>query len=233
MASNPFGITQVDAPGLIQMYTGLQQERMRSGLLRANFLRQQKLDARADTEYNRGEAARNLIAQGAKPEDVIKADPETGFAYASHATALEKAKREEQAQRADDVGSAAVYLNSLPDKDLATQWDGVIDKLVASGYTDLAAYKGKPNRAALGPIIADSDKAVKAYVSHLENSTDAAEKAKHDTFMEGIAARNSSISAGNLDLSRKREARITKWGPQPLIGTIGVQPPSNTDDLDY
>lgn len=214
MASNPFGITQVDVPGLLSTYAGMKRQSLQDAYTQAAFQRQQTQDARADQEYTRAQRARDLIAQGAKPEDVIAADPATGFQYATHAAALTKAQREEQAKRADDVGSAALYLAQLPDKDMAAQWNGVIDKLVGEGYSDLAAYKGKPDRNTLGPIIAASQDAVKAYAAHLKDSGDAAERARHDRFMEGIAG-------GNLDLSRKREARVTKWGPQPLLGTIG------------
>lgn len=244
MASNPFGITQVDAPGLLQMYTGLQRQGLEDQYRRAAFERQQKADARSDVlvgredaDFARAETARGLIAKGAKPEEVIAADPTTGFSYATHAAAIEKSKREEQAKRADDVGSAAVYLSSLPEKDMAVQWDSVIDKLVAQGYTDLAAYKGKPNREALGPIIADSEKAVTAYIAHMKDSRDAAHREKHDSFMEGIARRNSDIGAGNLGLARTREARVAKWGPQPLFGGAAIPMPTGTppdnSDLNY
>lgn len=51
------------------------------------------------------------------------------------------------------------------------------------------------------------------------------ETTRHNRASEGVAA-------GNLSLSRQREGRITKWGPQQIVVGAGV-PRTDTSDLDY
>jgi len=205
--ANPYGIEQVSVPGLLQMYEGVKRSRLEDVFKQRQYERQAKaderqakMDTRADEEYERGSKAREAIGRGAKPEEVIALDPETGFSYAKHAASLAKDKREEIARRADDVGSAAIYLSQLPEQQMAQQWDAVIDRLVGSGYTDLAAYKGKPNRAALGPIIAASQEAVKAYLQQ-KNAADDDRRADAQL---GVSRGNLAVAQGNL--SARREA---------------------------
>jgi hypothetical protein len=228
MASNPFGITQVDVPSMLSLYEGVKRSRLEDLYRQKMFERQERTDAREEQDYQRQTQAREAIQRGAKPDEVIALDPKLGFDYASHAATLEKSKREEIARRADDVGSAALYLSELTPDQMAAQWDGVLDRLIERGYTDLEAYKGKPNRAALGPIIAASQEAVKAYLAGQQKDDEMA-----------LRERQIGISQGNLDLARQREARVTKWGPQPLIGMIGAgsipggRGQNDTSDLDY
>jgi hypothetical protein len=222
MASNPFGITQVDAPGLLNAYVGLQRQQMQDRMLQANFLRQQKMDERGDAEYEAQQKARGLIAQGASPTDVIKADPATGFAYATHAAQIAQAQRELQAQRAHAVGNAAMFVSRLPPEQQPAAWDSAIDQLAQQGYTDLLPYKGHYDPNALPALIAASAEASAAYLGQSD---------KDRTYQETVRAHKAEEAnrAGHLSLDQQREARITKWGPQPLFG---VMPTGDGSDLD-
>lgn len=51
MDSNPFGITQIDVPGLLSTYTGMRRQNLQDQYTQAAFQRQQTQDARADEEY--------------------------------------------------------------------------------------------------------------------------------------------------------------------------------------
>lgn len=235
MADNPYGITQVDVPGLMQNYIGLQRQQMQDRMLQSQFLRQQKLDSRADTEYGAQQHARELIANGAKPDEVIKADPTIGFAYATHAAQIAQANREAQGVRAHAVGNAAMFVSRLPATEQPAAWDQAIDQLVGQGYTDLAPYKGHYDPKALPGLIAASAEASKAYIG--ESDADRAHQLAVQKFNEDQRHNKASEgnAAGHLVLDNKREARVTKWGPQPLFGTIGNLHPGadpNGADLD-
>lgn len=230
MASNPFGITQVDAGGLLQGYIQQKRQSLADQYTRAAFERQMKQDARADASDARMDTARALIAKGAKPEEVIAADPALGFQYQSHAASLEKEQRAQQGQRAHAVGNAAMFISRLPATEQPAAWDQAIDQLVGQGYTDLAAYKGHYDPKALPALIAASADASTAYLG--QSDKDAAHQLQVQQFQE--AQRHNRVGEGvagaHLKLDRDREARVTKWGPQPLFG---ASLPQNTDDLNY
>lgn len=226
MASNPFGITQVDAPGLLQMYTGLQRQSLEDQYRRAAFEHTQKLDQRADSEYTRQEHARDLIAHGAKPADVIAADPATGFQYASHAAAIDKDQREQQAERAHAVGNAAIVVSRLPAAEQPAAWDQSIDQLVRQGYTDLAPYKGHYDPKALPALIAASAEASTAYLGQSDKDRAYQETVRNHKATEATAAANAGTEAAGLRIRQHAEDRVTKWGPQPLFGTVGSLNPN-------
>jgi hypothetical protein len=225
--ADPFAIlanSQVDVPSLLNAYTEQKQRGIENQYRQQALARQQKMDQRADTEYEGNQRARGLIASGAKPEEVIAADPTLGFDYAKHSGTLAKEARAKAAERADAVGTAALMVQRLPQAQQAQAWDQAIDGLVGRGYDDLAAYKGHYDPAKLPVLIAESEKAVGHYLTTEQQDRQFGETARHNRAGEGIAG-------ANLDLSRQREARVTKWGPQKLV-VAGVMPQGNGDDLD-
>lgn len=224
--AGPFGIVQVDAPGLLEMYTQRQRQGLEDRYRQAQFDRQARLDQRAEDEYSRTASAREAIARGAKPEEVIALDPDTGFSYAKHASSMAAAQREAAVTRADAIGNAARFVQSQPPAQQAAAWDQAIDGLVAQGYTDLAEAKGRYDAAALPGYIAASQDAVKAYMEGIQKDRVFSETQRHNRATEGTAA-------GNLSLARQREQRVTKWGPQPLIGMMPGGIPTDNSDLEY
>jgi len=230
--ADPFAIlaeSRPDSGGLIQAYNGLQRQRLSDMYLQKQMQRQDMVNSREDAAYEAQQAARNLIAAGAKPEDVIKADPTTGFAYATHAQQIAQHQRELQGARAHAVGTAAMTVASLPAADQPAAWDKAIDGLVQQGYTDLDQYKGHYDPKALPALIAASSEASKAYLDQTDKDRTYQEAVRSHKANEGTAARNAAVGEGGLRVRQHAEDRTTKWGPQPLIG---VMPHGDGADLD-
>lgn len=233
--ADPFSIladSQVDVPSLINAYTARKRQDIEDQYRQAAFqqqqaqlARQQKLDARGDVEYGRQENARDLIAKGGKPADVIAADPALGFQYATHAAGIEKAQREAQGARAHAVGNAAMFVSRLPQDQQPAAWDQTIEQLVGQGYTDLAEYKGHYDPKALPGLIAASEDASKAYFGESDKDRDYAESVRSHRASEGAAAGNLAVAEGHLAISGRVDARAAS-------APAGVYPVQSRADYD-
>lgn len=224
--AGPFNITQVDAPGLLQMYDQRQRQGIEDMYRQRLYERQAKMDARTDDEYSRKEKARAAIAAGAKPEEVIAADPELGFSYATHSAAIAKDHREELGKRAHAVGTAAMFVSRLPAAEQPAAWDQAVDQLVGQGYTDLAPYKGHYDPKALPGLIAASEEASKAYLEGSDKDRTYAETVRAHRAAEATAAGNLAVARGNLGVRRDAVAAV-KANPagastSDLLGIAGL-----------
>lgn len=224
--AGPFGITQVDAPGLLEMYSQRQRQSLEDQYRRAQFERQAKKDTREDEDYERANRARAAIARGAKPEEVIAEDPTLGFDYAKHSAGLDEAKRKAQAQRAEDIGNAALIVQRAPAAEQPALWDAMIDRLVAKGYGELAEAKGRYDAKALPGYIAESEKAVAQYLDATHQDRTFGETQRHNRTTEGTAA-------AGVRLRERAENRQERWGKPAGIIIGGGAIPTDNSDLEY
>jgi hypothetical protein len=240
---NPFGITQVDIPGLLGMHQQMKRQRLED-LYRAKEIerqdhaeeRQAKIDARTDKEYDRTEKVRTGLSEAYDPNtgtiDPVKARA-TYVAAGDIPGAMSFDKSRLDAQKAELETYAKINENALQ------LLGGVHDQ---ASY-DAARAQAKAMYEQYGhgqhfpdlPTVYDprtiQDLQMRALsgkeqIAARRAELDASERERHNRATEGVAA-------GNLALSRQREGRITKWGPQPLIGVVNGAVKSGTDDLDY
>ena len=215
--ADPFAIlaaARPDSMGLMQTYNGLQRQRLSDLYLQKERERQDVMEGRADTEYAAQQKARDLIAHGANPQEVIAADPTTGFAYATHAQQIAQHQRELQGARAHAVGTAAMTVAHLPAAEQPAAWDQAIDGLIQQGYTDLAAYKGHYDPKALPGLIAASSEASKAYLDQTDKDRTFQETVRSHKASEATASANAGTAAGNLAVNRGRLGLATKLSNQ-------------------
>lgn len=215
--ADPFAILAASQPntmGLLETYNGLQRQRLSDLYMHRQMQRQDVVQAREDEQYAAQQRARSLIAQGAKPQDVIAADPTTGFAFATHSAQIAQNERELQGKRAQAVGTAAMTVSRLPAAQQPAAWDAAIDNLVGQGYTDLAQYKGHYDPKALPGLIAASSDASKAYLDQTDKDRTFQETVRSHKASEATAATNAATSQGNLAVNRQRVGLAAKLANQ-------------------
>lgn len=228
MASNPWGIlaeARASQPNLGQMYQAAQQNRLEQMYRQRQMeyqdkqmARQDKQDQRADTEYDRGEKVRAGLV-GAYDSTTGKLDPvKARGAYLG----------------VGDVTGAINFDEHLA-KQSSEQIKAALDKVAATAQVFAGAHDepsfayARQQAAKLGVPL---DTVPEHYDPNWQANTEAQslgvkERLAHELQMRTEAETershraNEGIAGGNLSLSRQREARVTKWGPQPLIGVVG------------
>lgn len=236
--TGPFNITQVDAPGLLQMYDQRKRQGLEDMYRQRLRERQDKLWAREDSAYERGERKREGLTAAY--------DPATGK--------IDKAKARNAFLGAGDIEGVLDF----DDKELARQ-KGELETFKAvnqaaidllGGVSDQASYTAATEQAKaifdrygygnlmpqLPPTYSPETvmKLQKQALSSKERleiglrEAAAEEQRRHNRATEGNAARG-------LNLRERAENRITKWGPQPLFGGMPINPnaPRDNSDLNY
>lgn len=238
MASNPFGITQVDVPGLLQTYAGLQQQSLENRYRQGQLARQEKLDSRADEVYNRGEAVRKGLADAY--------DPATGK--------IDPGKARNAFLTAGDVEGVM----SFDDRELSRQ-KGEIEQYKAINDTALGLLNSARDQASYSAAIASAKalydryghgqhfpdlpsqydpKVVEALQAQTEEGrkflemrlkqAQAEEVRRHNRATEGTAA-------AGIRVRERAENRQERWGKPSgiIIGGIPGGIPTDNSDLDY
>ncbi|HKR17728.1 lytic transglycosylase domain-containing protein [Rhizorhapis sp.] len=156
--------------------------------------------------------------------DLMIIDPEMAMKFLDHFTKASKEEREQFETRNAALGQAAQYLSGFPPAQRGQALRAVAPQLMAAGMT-----REELEKADL------SDNGLKGYVAMAIDVDKLLTNARSDAQLDETKRHNRSseeISRGNLGLAREREARVSKWGPQPLIGVMG-NAPTATDDLNY
>lgn len=156
--------------------------------------------------------------------DLMAIDPETAFKFQEHFAKAGEAETKKLEARNTAMGQAAQYLSGFPAAQRPQALARVAPQLIAAGMSREELEKADLSDNGLRGYLAfamDLDK----IITNARQDAQFAEARRHNAASE-------DISRGNLGLSREREARIKKWGPQPLIGVMG-NVPTATDDLDY
>ena len=240
MASNPFGITQVDIPGILQSYIGIKRGLLQDEYTRTALDRQQTLNARSDKDYADTQAIKTGLKAAYNPNtgsiDPVKARA----AYlaggdASGAVAYDRQEAENQLKQLDTYakinGAVVNLLGGVTDqlsydqakesaKQLFTQFGHGMHFPDLPDKYDPATVQQLQMRA-----LGVKDR-LAAQLAQAKETREAA----HQKFEEGATTARIGLERGRLGVEQAREARVTKWGPQPLIGTVV---PQHTDDLNY
>lgn len=255
--SNPFGMAEVSVPQLIGLNESMKSNRLEQlyrqramEMQQKQFEMEEKKAAREDKMYGAyadafgGGAASSPgttpVADGGAPAPQAapwKPDPAklralmaTGPQGVDAAKAIMslsadqlKTAQEGMVRLMEIKGRVVNGVRALPPEQREMGYQKERAQLIANG-ADPTTLPEHWDENVANQMITTSMEAAKALGLEQE-AKQFAETVRSHHATEGIAA-------GNLDLSRKREARVTKWGPQPLIGVLG-NVPSSTDDLNY
>ena len=156
--------------------------------------------------------------------DLMIIDPEMAMKLQEHFGKVDKAEAEAFGRKNEVLGQAAQYLSSFPPAQRGQALRAVASQLVAAGWT--------PQELQQADL---SDNGLKGYVAMAMDVDKIIDNARSDAQFDETRRHNRAseeTSRGNLGLAREREARVSKWGPQPLIGVMG-NAPTSTDDLNY
>jgi len=156
--------------------------------------------------------------------DLMIIDPEMAMKLQEHFGKVDKAEAEAFGRKNEVLGQAAQYLSSFPQAQRGQALRAVASQLVAAGWT--------PQEIQQADL---SDNGLKGYVAMAMDVDKIIDNARSDAQFAETRRSNAAredISRGNLGLAREREARVSKWGPQPMFGTVG-NAPTSTDDLNY
>ena len=156
--------------------------------------------------------------------DLMIIDPEMAMKLQEHFGKVDKAEAEAFGRKNEVLGQAAQYLSGFPQAQRGQALRAVASQLVAAGWT--------PQELQQADL---SDNGLKGYVAMAMDVDKIIDNARSDAQFDETKRHNRAseeTSRGNLGLAREREARVSKWGPQPMIGVMGSAPTS-TDDLNY
>jgi len=232
--ADPYGITQVNVPGLLQMYEGVKRTRLDDMYRQKQVERQDVAWKREDEAYGRDQKKR---------EDLTAAyDPNTGK--------LDTGKVRKAFLGAGDIEGVL----NFDDKELQRQADELktyqaINQAainLMSGVRDQASYDMAKQQAKVIydryghpfpelPPVYDPKTVEQLQLQALSAKERLDYGLRQATIEEQRRANKAreGISASGLALRERAENRVAKWGPQPLIGMMPGGAPSGTDDLDY
>jgi hypothetical protein len=258
--ANPFGITQVDVPGLLGMHQQMKQQRLEDLYKAKQIEREDRKLEREDkrdialakvfqpkggdpSSGSAGEAPTLVPGQPMPPRtdgltinhdalnELYAIDPQQAIQVQKMVYDADKQHLERVQSAGSAMAQAAYYLRSVPADQRAGELQRIAPQLLAQGVSQDALAQADVSDAGL-------DRAYKlgSSMKDLISQEAADRKFKAD---EADRARDNArqdagldVQRGNLALSRQREARVTKWGPQPLFGLPGGAR-SDTDDLNY
>ncbi len=188
-----------------------------------------------------------LVPEGGDPDDIIVApqrrptttvadvagyDPELAGKLVKVMADMGENDRKAFAAKAEVGGSVAMQARSAksPQERLA-----IIDQarpmLRQAGYTDQEVDNFDPSDANLDLMTA-IPLGVKDAMAAQDRDLTRAETQRANRVREGIAGGNLGIAKARLDLSRRTEARVAKWGPRNVFGGPAAIP-TDTSDLNY
>lgn len=214
---SPYGIAQVDVPGLLSSYQGMKQQRLEQLYRQKQLERQDKIDERADKEYNRGEQVREGLSSAYDPASG-KIDP--GKARAAYVGA-------------GDIGGALKFDEGVASQRAAElkNWSTLNDYSLQllGGVHDQTTYDQARAQAKamydqygqgqhfpeLPPVydpgtvrqLQMRSLSAKEQLQAAADEAKAAEAARHNRATEGNAAGNLAVRQGALGLASKREGR--------------------------
>lgn len=257
--SNPFGMAEFSVPQLLgldmqmkdrrlqQMYMAKQQDRDDK-----RWEREEKKGAREDATYDAYSKAfaptPTAPASGAAPQpsqapaatSSFRADPEklnalraTGPDGFKAASEIEKMSAERLKDAQEGMGRMLELkgriiggVRALPPEQREQAYQAERQQLIANG-ADPNTLPPKWDESAADQMVRSALTAAEA-LGMDDKARAFAEQVRHNRASEGNAA-------GNLALSRQREARVKQWGPQPMFGVTGINPnaPADNSDLDY
>ncbi len=131
MASNPFGIAQVDVPGLIQQFEGQKQAGLREMLLGRQMQREDAADAAAAAERERDAALGAEFANGMpEPQRVFAVGGmKAGAEYAKVYGEMKENERKAAAARVDALARVGMSLKKLPPEQRRAALEAQADRI--------------------------------------------------------------------------------------------------------
>lgn len=164
-------------------------------------------------------------------KEMLIIDPEQALKLHDAFAKMDEADMKRYEAKNKVLGSIAADLLSVPPGQRAQAIRIVAPALLNAGWTpeelnqaDLSDRGLQSYRA----LAVDAEKIMTEARQEREFQADE----RHRRVTEGQGERRLGVAESNLSLAREREARIRKWGPQPMFGVLG-QIPTTTDDLDY
>lgn len=155
---------------------------------------------------------------------LLVVDPETGTSIINAFAKMDENQRKTMDDKFNAMGSVAYRLQTVPIQQRAQEFQRAIQFLRAKGWTDQELQNANLSDQGLATY-AKEVVDVKTLMQEARQAASDAETARHNRVSEGQ-------DAARIDLSRKRENRITKWGPTS-INIIGGGVRTDTSDLDY
>jgi len=155
---------------------------------------------------------------------LLVVDPETGTSIINAFAKMDENQRKTMDDKFNAMGSVAYHLQTVPIQQRAQEFQRAIQFLRAKGWTDQELQNANLSDQGLATY-AKEVVDVKTLMQEARQAASDAETARHNRVSEGQ-------DAARIDLSRKRENRITKWGPT-AINIIGGGVRTDTSDLDY
>ena len=153
---------------------------------------------------------------------LLVVDPETATNIINAFSKMDEAGRKSLDDKFNAMGSVAARLSTLPLGQRAMEFRRAVQYLRAKGWTDQELQNANLSDQGL-QTYAREVVDVKTLMQEARQSASDTETARHNRVSEGQTAERNQ-------LSRDRESRLKKWGPQPII-VGGMR--TDTSDLDY
>lgn len=160
--------------------------------------------------------------------ELFAIDPETALQVREWSQEADKEQLTRIQQHGEVIAQAAFPLQRIPaGSQRQAAFQAMIPDLRARGFSEQELAQ-----------VDLSDQGITRYLTMGQSLADLITQAREDRKEArddkrlGLESQRVGIAAGGLDLARKREGRVEKWGPQPLFGTPGGIP-TQTNDLDY
>lgn len=222
--ANPFGITQVDVPGILQTYRAQQQQGIENAYRAQQMERQAKVDAREDAKFARAEESRaarvkvftpdalvdpdqlpartdGLTINKAALRDLYAIDPEGAAQIQKTVYDMDDATAKRIAARGSAMARVASVLKSVPaDQRQATIAEHA-PELQALGFTPQELAQADLSDAGLDRYYRGG-MSMEQIIASEKDARTFAETQRHNRASEGTAAGNLAVAQGNLQVRR-------------------------------
>lgn len=234
--AGPFGITQVDAPGLLEMYSQRQRQGLEDAYRQKQMERQTKIDERADSAYERGESVRTGLVDAYDPATgkMDKGKARNAFLTAGDISGLQEFDDKELSRQASEIKQ----YKDINDVALGLL-NGVRDQ--ATYTAAIAQARQMYDRFGHGEHFPDlppnyDPKVVQSLMRQTEEGRKVLEMGLKEAQAEE-SRRHNKVTEGNasagLHLRERAENRQERWGKPAGITIGGGGIPTDNSDLDY